>query len=127
MKARILVIEDEEDVRELLKDILASEGHEVETSSDGSKGLKVFQSSTFDLVLTDLGMPEMNGWEVAARIKKISHATPVSVITGWEVKVDDSELRKPGVDFMINKPFQIKQILQVVHNSMQLRQTLVKD
>jgi CheY-like chemotaxis protein len=127
MKTRILVIEDEKDVRELLADILTDEGHEVEISSNGREGLKAFKDSTFDLVFTDLGMPVMDGWEVAEKIKKISYFTPISVITGWKVKADDSELQKRGVDFIINKPFQIKQILQLVQDSMQLRQKLANN
>ncbi|MCK5010507.1 MAG: PAS domain S-box protein, partial [Deltaproteobacteria bacterium] len=61
-KARILVVEDEEGVRELLKDILIDGGHEVETASRGSEGVKMLKKKDFDLVFTDLGMPGMSGW-----------------------------------------------------------------
>jgi len=60
-KARILVIDDEQDVLELLKDILIDNGHEVETATHGRQGLKMFHEHHFDLVFTDLGMPEMSG------------------------------------------------------------------
>jgi len=59
-KARILVIEDEEDVRELLRDILTDAGHNVEISADGNEGIKMFEKKKFDLVFTDLGMPGMS-------------------------------------------------------------------
>jgi len=64
-KASILVIEDEEDVRELIRDILTDAGHDVETANDGSEGIEMFEKKKFDLVFTDLGMPVMSGWEVA--------------------------------------------------------------
>lgn len=117
-KARILVIEDEQEVRELLDDILTDRGHKVETASHGSKGLELFRQSRFDLVLTDLGMPGMSGWQVAEEIKKKNNHTPVALITGWEVQLNQSELKKSGVDFVVNKPFQVDQVLRLVQEGL---------
>jgi CheY-like chemotaxis protein len=122
MKARILVVEDEQEVRELLTEILESEDHEVKSSSNGSQALQLFKNNHFDLVFTDLGMPGMTGWQVAKEIKRINGATPVSVITGWRVTIDDNELKERGVDFIVNKPFQIKQLLWLVQASMSLKE-----
>ena len=124
MRARLLVVDDEKEVRELLTDILTSEDHEVETCPDGHQGLKMFKHNYFDLVFTDLGMPGMTGWQVAAEVKKINGTTPVSVITGWSVKIDPSEMKERGVDFIVSKPFEIKQILQLVQDGLQLKQEL---
>ena len=60
-KARILVVEDEEDVRDILSHILIKGGHEVETANDGIRGIEMFEKKEFDLVFTDLGMPGMSG------------------------------------------------------------------
>jgi CheY-like chemotaxis protein/anti-sigma regulatory factor (Ser/Thr protein kinase) len=120
-KTKILVIEDEQDVRELLKDILTDNGHEVETASHGRQGLKVFSEHHFDLVFTDLGMPEMSGWQVAKEVKKINKKTPVALITGWEVQLDQSELKKSGVDLWVNKPFQVDEIRRLVDKGIDLQ------
>jgi len=120
-KARILVIEDEQDVRELLKDILTEDGHEVETTPHGTKGIKVFRQNHFDLVFTDLGMPGMSGWQVAEEIKKINKKTPVALITGWGVQLKQSELKKSGVDFVVNKPFQVDQVLRLAQEGIELK------
>ena len=120
-KARILIIEDEEDVRYLLSDILIDSGHEVETVSDGSKGIKLFKKEKFDLVFTDLGMPEMSGWEVAKKIKGIDKKVPVFLVTGWNVEQKESKMRKSGVDLIVKKPFKVDQIINVVQEGMILR------
>ena len=120
-KSKILVIEDEKGVRLLLEDILTDVGHEVETASNGSQGVKIFKENRFDLVFTDLGMPGMSGWQVAEEIKKVSKQTPVALITGWDVQLNDSELKKSGVDLVINKPFRVEQVIRLVQDGMTLR------
>ena len=76
------MIEDEEDVRTLLADILTEGGHHVETASDGSQGIEMCNKNDYDLVFTDLGMPGVSGWQVAETIKSINEKIPVAVITG---------------------------------------------
>jgi PAS domain S-box-containing protein len=102
----ILVIEDEEDVRTLLADILTENGHHVVTASDGSQGIDLFKENDFDLIFTDLGMPGVSGWQVAETVKSINDKIPVAVITGWNVELEESEMRAKGVDFIVNKPFE---------------------
>jgi CheY-like chemotaxis protein len=117
-KARVLVMEDEDEVRELLKDILTDGGHEVAFASDGRKGLELFQEKRFDLVFTDLGMPGMSGWQVAEQIKQLSGETPVALITGWDVKQKKQELKNKGVDIVLKKPFRVDEILGLVQDLM---------
>ena len=120
-KVKILVIEDEQDVLELLKDILTDNGHEVETTTNGRQGIKLFREHHFDLVFTDLGMPEMSGWQVAEEVKKINKKTPVALITGWEVQLKKNELRKSGVDLFVNKPFQVDEVRRLVEEGIDLQ------
>jgi PAS domain S-box-containing protein len=115
----ILVVEDEEGVRTILKDILEDGGYKVEVAPNGKKGIKLFQEKKFNLVLTDLGMPGMSGWQVAEEIKKINGKTKVALVTGWEVDLNNNELKKCGVDLVINKPFQMNQILGSVKEMME--------
>ena len=121
-KARILVIEDERGVRKLLSDILIGGGHEVETAPNGREGMKIFKKGKFDLVFTDLGMPGMTGLQVAGTIKKIDGKTPVVLITGWELQLKDSELKKSGINLVVNKPFKMEQVLRLVQESMKQRE-----
>jgi CheY-like chemotaxis protein len=118
-KSTILIIEDEEEVRNLLADILIANGHQVEKASDGNRGIEMFKKKDFDLVFTDLGMPEMSGWEVAETIKTINDKIPVAVITGWNVDLEDTEMQARGVNLIVNKPFQVNQILQLVQEGME--------
>ncbi len=121
-KAAILVIEDEEAVRQLLCDVLTDCGHEIEAVPNGSGGIESFKQKHFDLVFTDLGMPGMSGWRVAEEIKKLSSKTPVALITGWHVELSAPELSKIGVDFILNKPFNTDQVSKLVEEGMQLRE-----
>jgi signal transduction histidine kinase/CheY-like chemotaxis protein len=123
-KARILVIDDEEDIRKLLKDILTNAGHKVEIAADGNEGIEIFKKKKFDLVLTDLGMPVMSGWEVAEKVKSINEKVPVALITGWNVKLDGSEMNDSGINLVIHKPFKMEQVLNLVQEGMILRDQL---
>jgi PAS domain S-box-containing protein len=123
-KASILVIDDEEDIRKLLKDILTNAGHKVEIAADGNEGIEIFKKKKFDLVLTDLGMPVMSGWEVAEKVKSINEKVPVALITGWNVKSDGSEMNDSGVNLVIHKPFKMEEVLNLVQEGMLLRDQL---
>ncbi len=113
-EARILVIEDEETVRDVLSRMLSQINCRVITAENGEEGIRLFKESDFDMVLTDLGMPGMPGWEVCKAIKKMSPQTPVGMITGWGVEVDQAKRKESGIDFLIPKPFQFDQILKVL-------------
>ena len=117
-----MVIEDEEEVRNLLADILIESGHHVETASDGSQGIELFKEKDFDMVFTDLGMPGMSGWQVAETVKRINSKIPVAVITGWNVEMEKSEMRERGVNLIAHKPFEVNQILDLVQEGMELRE-----
>lgn len=119
--ARILVIDDDRAVRDVLTEILRTADHEVVAAASGEEGLALFRESSFDLVFTDLGMPSMNGWEVAAEIKAKSPGTPVGIITGWDTSVDRARLSQLGVDLIVAKPFRLEQVLAVVGSALSAR------
>ncbi|MFC1716485.1 response regulator [Candidatus Poribacteria bacterium] len=118
-KANILVVDDEENIRELLTNILTRFNHNVVTATCGTDGVAAFQDGNYDVVFTDLGMPEMSGWEVAQQIKDIAPNVMVVLITGWGVELDEDELRKKNIDSVISKPFQIRQILEVTSEALE--------
>lgn len=116
----ILVIDDDDRVRMLLKDILVYGGHQVIEASDGVLGMKYLEEGKFDMVLTDLGMPAMSGWEVAKWVKRRIPRIPVGLITGWGIHLEDEKIKDSGVDLVIGKPFQVGEILEAVNRYVHL-------
>jgi len=112
----ILVIDDDDRVRTLLRDILLFAGHRVIEASDGESGIRYFEEGeSVDMVLTDLGMPLKNGWEVAKWIKTKLPQIPVILITGWGTDLDEAKIKDSGVDLIIGKPFEVNEILDTVN------------
>jgi PAS domain S-box-containing protein len=122
-RAAILIIDDEEDVRELLCDILTMHGHEVSIAKSGREGVETFKSKAYDMVFTDLGMPGMSGWEVATAIKNINPATAVAIITGWGIQLEKKDMEKSSVDLILNKPFTVEDITRLVREALALKKT----
>ncbi len=118
---RILVIDDEEGVRDVLARILGEEGHRVSLAETGKKGLDKFKQGDFDLVLTDLGMPDMSGWELAKRIKEVGPSLPVGLITGWAVSVTKEKMKEKGVDFILSKPFDCTKVVREINTYLKFK------
>ncbi len=102
---RILVVEDEPLVREVLSVYLAEDKHEVTVAENGREGLEKYQAGTFDLVMTDRAMPEMNGDELAQEIKKLNSQQPVLLLTGFGDLMTGAGEQPAGVDLVVSKPF----------------------
>ncbi len=112
-KLRILVVDDDENIREILKDLLMMSGHQVSLSSNGEEALEIFFKQELDLIITDLGMPGISGWEVNRRIKENQPEKPVVIISGWGAQLSEDEVKASKVDFVIPKPFSLEQMLHV--------------
>jgi CheY-like chemotaxis protein len=104
-KANILLVDDDPEVSEVLELMLAQMGHRVAVVAQGAVAVALFEQGDYDLVITDLGMPDVSGWEVAKAVKEKSPRTPIILITGWGVQLDSEEMSKSGVDGVIAKPF----------------------
>jgi signal transduction histidine kinase len=120
-QARILVIDDEDSVRDILSRMLKTKGHLVVVASNGEEGIERFRSEPFDLVLTDLGMPKLSGWDVGKTIKGINPDVPIAMITGWGVELDKDKLIESGIDLIVSKPFNFDQVLHLVSEAMELK------
>ncbi len=108
---RVLVIDDEPEIRSVLRDALTAGGHSVDVAASARHGVELATSGEYDLVLTDLGMPDMSGWEVAERISQIRPGMPVALVTGWGTTLDAEEVRRRGIDAVVHKPFDLCSIL----------------
>ncbi len=111
---KILVIDDEPLVRSLLKQVLEKSGHSVAEAGNGQEGIRTFRENSFDLVITDHGMPVMNGLDAAFRIKKQKPETPVLLITGWQAETDTTFQKPSGIDEIITKPFDLENLLDLI-------------
>jgi CheY-like chemotaxis protein len=103
-KLRVLVVDDESMVREVLTEYLSGDGHSVETAPDGRLGLKLFTEKKFDLVITDRAMPEMGGDQMSAEIKKIAKDVPLIMLTGFGELMKAKDEIPAGVDYLLSKP-----------------------
>jgi PAS domain S-box-containing protein len=111
---RLMLVEDDPEILNLLRDMLRLKGHRVIALSDGEKALKMIDSNTFDLVLTDLGMPVISGWEIARHAKAKNPRVPVVMITGWGAQYEDTDLASRGVDLMLSKPLSWDKLLSSI-------------
>ncbi len=102
---RVLVVEDEEMVREVLSIYLAEDLHEVTLAENGREGLEKFRSGEFDLVLTDRAMPEMNGDQLAKEIKTLKRNQRLILLTGFGDLMNGAGEMPEGVDLVVGKPF----------------------
>jgi signal transduction histidine kinase/ActR/RegA family two-component response regulator len=111
--ARFLVVDDEQGVRDLLRDILENEGYAVTTAAGGREALDLFKEVKPDAVFTDVGMPEMSGWELARSLRALDAQLPVAAVTGWGEMVSSHEQRVAGFDWIVAKPFTMEQVLEI--------------
>jgi len=123
---KILVVDDEESIRELLRDVLESEGCRVYLAPGGREALGLFEAHQFDAIFTDVGMPGMSGWELAHAIRKHSETIPIAVITGWGEAVGSNEQKEARVDWVIAKPFTAQRISELAQDIIRQRDVAVK-
>jgi CheY-like chemotaxis protein len=102
--ANILVVEDEPEMARVVRELLEEGGYTVEAVHDGAAAVRAFSDHLHDLVFSDLAMPGMPGTEVARRIKEISPATPVFLLTGWLAVMDPDQMAENGIDRVMVKP-----------------------
>lgn len=105
--AHCLVVDDEEPVRAMLGDLLVMSGHTVVLVESGTEAIQRLKTDAFDVVLTDLGMPKVTGWDVARACKAAQPGLPVILVTGWGVELSREELVANGVDAVLSKPLNV--------------------
>ena len=110
---KFLIIDDEEYVREILKDILEAEGYEVVTAATGQEGIEAFDAQTFDAIFTDVQMPRMTGWEVARAVRERNLRIPLALISGLGETVDTRQQKEALIDWIVSKPFDLERIVKI--------------
>jgi DNA-binding response OmpR family regulator len=110
------VVEDEPLVREVITVYLDEDKHQVVTAENGRLGLEKFKAGTFDLVMTDRAMPEMNGDQLAVEIKKLRPDQPILLLTGFGDLMSGAGEQPPGVDLVVSKPFTLATLRNAIVN-----------
>jgi len=113
---RLLVIDDQSVILDLISAMGRSMGYLVTTAGSGEEGLRLAQRETFDIILTDLTLPGLSGLDVARRLRQQGNEVPIILVTGWEANLEPSELAAAGVNEVLYKPFRMEQLTDVVQS-----------
>ena len=116
-RLRVLVVDDEIAVREVIREALEAEGCEVVVAESGETALKLYdaRAGKVDIVFTDIGMPEMSGWELASEIRKRSETIPLAIVSGWADAISCDAREAIKADWVVSKPFDIATIAGIAN------------
>jgi DNA-binding response OmpR family regulator len=109
-RARVLVVDDDSDIRRLVRELLERAGYEVVDAANGREGLRALYSASPDLVLLDVSMPELDGWQTLERIRDVSDV-PVVMLTARAAELEKVRGLKAGADDYVTKPFGRQELL----------------
>ena len=113
MSKRILIVEDQEDNRMIMRDVLSAAGYELIEAVNGKDGVSRAQSDRPDLILMDIQMPVLDGYEATRQIKADPNlkSTPIIAVTSYALSGDEAKARAAGCDGYVSKPFSPRQLL----------------
>lgn len=113
---RILLVEDEENIRNVVKLNLEMEGYEVVETGNGKASVHIFQEQHFDLLILDVMLPEMNGFEICEQVRLSNTTVPIIFLTAKDTPQDRVAGLKKGADDYLTKPFNLEELLLRVQN-----------
>ncbi len=116
--ARILVVDDEDDLRMLLSQIVSGAGHVVTTAGDGEEAISLLKDNVFDLALLDIQMPKVNGIGVLKYIHSNCPKTKVIILTGYADLSYAMEAKEYGAQDFINKPYRLEEIIDTIDHAL---------
>ena len=118
MTKRILVVEDQEDLRDVLRTLLTGSGYAVIEASDGESGVAMAKSERPDLILMDIQMPVLDGYDATRQIKAEPDltSTPLIAVSSFAMKGDEEKARAAGCDVYVTKPYSPLQLLRIVRD-----------
>ena len=124
MSRRILVVDDEQSMRDTLQIMLEQEGYTVDSASGGVKALKMCEQRTYDLVITDLKMPEFDGINLVEAIKSGGYDIPIIIMTAYATKGQAIKALNLGATFFIEKPFKKSELMNFVNSSIKMEELI---
>ena len=111
---RVLVVDDDPNVADLLRDVLGEQGHDVGLASSIEDALAWLDDNRCDVLVTDLDLRGTSGWKLARKVRETHPSIVIGLITGWPLGAPDGELRARGVDFVLTKPFTAEALLEAI-------------
>jgi two-component system cell cycle response regulator DivK len=116
MTRRILVVEDQDDNREILRDLLGSVGYEMIEAHNGAEALTIAQSNRPDLILMDIQLPVLDGYEATRRLRALPEFdyVPIIAVTSYALSGDDIKARNAGCDDYVTKPYIPRELLRKI-------------
>lgn len=127
VQKRILIVDDDDEIRELLEFDIASSGYFVDTAKDGLEGLNKALNNAYDLILLDVMMPKMNGFEVCKNIRQAKLAVPILMLTAKGTIDDKTVGFDSGADDYLVKPFDIQEVLLRIRVLLRRNEVIVED
>ncbi|MBX2885565.1 MAG: response regulator [Granulosicoccus sp.] len=117
MSKKILIVEDQEDNRRILRDLLSNAGFTIVEAINGKEGVDKAESEAPDLILMDIQLPKINGYEATRLIKALPKLgqVPIIAVTSYALSGDETKARDAGCDGYITKPFSPREMLATVH------------
>ncbi len=121
MSKLILVVEDQEDNRRIMRDLLASAGYEVIEAITGEEGVAAAETHRPDLILMDIQLPGLDGYEATRRIKANTdlHYIPIIVVTSYALSGDDAKAYEAGCNDYVSKPYSPRKLLEKIREYLQ--------
>jgi len=113
-RIKVLVVDDDEQIREVLSDMLKIDGHEPKSCVDGYSALDELGKEEYDLMITDLGMPGMSGLDLAVYAHDNYPDMPIAMITGWGTQLNEDEVKMKGIRIVLSKPFHLEEVKALV-------------
>ena len=123
----ILVVDDKDSMRNMLTDTLTEEGYRVDNANDGKKALDLVRNKSYDLVLTDLRMPNIDGLSLLSEIKAVDDDTSVIVMTAYGTVENAVEAMKEGAYDFITKPFDTEHLCVLVNRALENRRLIAEN
>ena len=118
---RILVVDDVKEISDLLHVFLSRQGYNVDSVESGDAAIKMLEKERYDLIICDLGMPQVSGWDVIKAVESLDKKPKIGLITGWADMLDSLNQDDMGIDFIISKPIKYKKLSTIV------KETLLKE
>ena len=115
---RILVVDDVKEISDLLHVFLSRQGYNVDSVESGDAAIKMLEKERYDLVICDLGMPQVSGWDVIKVVESLDKKPKIGLITGWADMLDSLNQDDMGIDFIISKPIKYKKLSTTVKETL---------
>ena len=119
--AKVLWVDDEAQILKFGKIMLTNFGHETDVVSSGAEALELLATNQYDLMITDVGMPGMSGWQLAEQVKGKYQRMKVAVVSGWGNDVSTEQKKEYGVGYVLGKPIEMKELKNLINEVIQMK------